>query len=107
MLREFLKVAKTGDMALGEMKLVEIEGERILLANVDGSYHAVSEVCTHAEALLSEGELYGKVVTCPSHGSEFDVTTGEVLGTPAYEPLDRFQVQLQGDDILVGPRYPG
>ena len=102
--QDFVKVANTDELSPGQMKLVELENdERILLANVNGEYHAVSEVCTHAYFSLSEGVLTGKEVECPLHGSVFDVKTGEALGPPAGEPLTVYPVRIEGGDILIGP----
>ncbi len=99
----FVKVAVTADLPSGELMLVEVENERIVLANVDGQYYALTDVCTHAECPLSDGELEGEVLECPCHGSQFDVRTGEVVGPPANEPLTRYAVRIERDDILVGP----
>ena len=99
----FVKVAVTADVPLGELILVEVEDERIVLANVGGQYYALTDVCTHAECPISDGELEGEVLECPCHGSQFDVRTGAVVGPPADEPLTRYAVRIEGDDILVGP----
>ena len=101
---DFVKVAQTGELPPGQTKLVELGDERILLVNVSGEYHAVDEVCTHAFAPLSEGDLSGEEVECPLHGSVFSVKTGEVLGPPAGNPLSVYQVKVDGSDILIGPR---
>ena len=104
---DFVKVAQVGELSPGEMKLVEIGDERILLANLEGQYHAVDEVCTHAFAPMSEGSLSGEEIECPLHGSLFSVRTGEVLGPPAGEPITVYPVRVDGDDILVGPSSGG
>ncbi len=103
-LEDFVKVATVGDIASGEMKRVEAGGEQILLANVDGTYHAVGDECTHEYASLSEGELAGETVECPLHSSQFSVRTGKVEFPPADEDLPVYSVRVEGDDILVGPR---
>jgi nitrite reductase/ring-hydroxylating ferredoxin subunit len=54
-------------------------------------------------APLNEGSLEGELVECPLHGSVFNVTIGEVVGTPAEDELRVFQVRVDGQDILVGP----
>ena len=99
----FVKVAQTSDLSPGQMKLVEIGDERILLSNLEGEYHAVAEVCSHAFAPLSEGDLSGEEVECPLHGSVFNAKTGEVLSPPADEGLTVYPVRVDGSDILVGP----
>jgi nitrite reductase/ring-hydroxylating ferredoxin subunit len=100
---EFVKAARTDELEPGQMKVVELGDERILLVNLEGSYHAVDEICSHALAPLSEGGLSGEEVECPLHGSVFNVTTGEPLSPPASEPLTVYQVRIRGNDILVGP----
>jgi 3-phenylpropionate/trans-cinnamate dioxygenase ferredoxin subunit len=104
---DFVTVAKAGQLPPGRMMLVELgRFERILLVNVNGSYHAVDELCPHSGAALSEGDLYGEVVECPLHSSMFLVRTGEVLTPPASENLTVYRVRVEGDDILVGPPLP-
>lgn len=100
---DFVKVAQTDEIGVGEMKRVEIGDEEILLTNVQGTYHAVSDICTHSYVTLSDGDLEGEEVECYLHGSRFNVTTGEALLPPADEPLMVYQVRLEGNDILVGP----
>jgi nitrite reductase/ring-hydroxylating ferredoxin subunit len=100
---DFIKVASLGDLQPGEMKLLNAFNPPRLLVNVEGGYYVVDEVCPHADAPLSEGILEQSMVECPWHGSQFDVTTGEVLTGPAMENLCRYDVRILGDDILVGP----
>ena len=102
-MESFVKVAVTTDLPSGELMLVEVEDERIVLANVDGQYDARADACTHAACPRSSGELEGEVLECPCHGSQFDVRTGEVVSPPADEPQTRYAVRVEGDDILVGP----
>ena len=101
--QDFVKVAQAGELGPGQMKLVELGDERILLANVGGQLHAVDEVCSHAYAPLSEGDINGVEIECPLHGSVFDVTTGQPLSPPADEGLTVYQVRVEGNDILIGP----
>lgn len=99
----FVKVAEVGELPPGEMKMVEVGDAQILLANVGGNIYACDNVCTHAGAPLSEGELDEDQVECPLHGSVFNVVTGEIISPPAVENLRLFQVTIEGQDILVGP----
>jgi len=98
---EFVKVARTEDVALGSRKMVEVSGKKVAIFNVDGNYYAIDDTCTHKGGPLSEGALEGKQVTCPWHGAVFDVTTGEVLGPPAPKPVSRYDIRLSGNDIEV------
>ncbi len=70
-------VGAVNDFNEGTMKSVTVEGEDILLARVEDRYYAVGNICPHLQARLSEGTLEGYIVTCPRHGSQFDVRTGE------------------------------
>jgi nitrite reductase/ring-hydroxylating ferredoxin subunit len=100
---EFVKVAQVGEVALGKCKSVRIGNEEILLANVGGNIHAISDICSHAYAALSEGDFSGEEVECPLHGSAFNVTSGECLNPPANENVPVYPVRIEGEDILVGP----
>ena len=101
--QEFVKVARTGELSPGEKRLVQIEDEIILLANVGGTYYAVDGECPHADALLPMGQLYGDEIVCPLHGSAFNVKTGEVLSPPAATDLTVYPIRIVEGDILVGP----
>jgi 3-phenylpropionate/trans-cinnamate dioxygenase ferredoxin subunit len=94
-------VAKVGDIPEGEMRAYEVAGEDVTIANVGGTFFAFNDVCTHAMCSLAEGDLDDTTLTCACHGSEFDVTTGDVLGGPAMEPVDSYEVTVEGDDIRV------
>ena len=98
---KFVRTAKIGEIEPGKAMRVEIEGERIALFNVDGSYYAISDVCTHEEASLSEGSLQGEIVSCPRHGARFNVRTGQVLSLPAILPIATYPVRVEGSDILI------
>ena len=94
-------VAKSGDIAEGQLAKFEVDGTDVAIANVAGTLHAFGDVCTHARCSLAEGELDGTTVTCPCHGSQFDVTTGAVQNPPATEPVLSYPVRVDGDDIKI------
>ena len=73
---EFVKIADTKDIQSSQMKAVEVAGEKICVANIEGKYYAIGNVCTHVGGPLAEGTLEGYEVECPWHGSKFDVRTG-------------------------------
>lgn len=98
---EFTSVAKSGDIDTGEVEAFEVGGERVAVTRVEESFYAFSDICTHARCSLAEGDVDGTTVTCPCHGSQFDVTTGAVLNPPATEPVRVFPVRVEKGEIQV------
>jgi len=99
---EFTTVSKVTDVPEGELRGYKVGGEDVAVANVEGELHAFNDICTHQHCLLSEGDLDGTKVECPCHGSQFDVTTGDVMNGPATEPVDTYEVAVEGDDLRIG-----
>jgi 3-phenylpropionate/trans-cinnamate dioxygenase ferredoxin component len=99
---EFTTVGRVDDVPEGEMRPFQVGGEDVAVANVGGTLYAFSDICTHQQCLLTEGDLDGTTVTCACHGSEFDVTTGDVLGGPAVEPVETYDVETDGGDLKIG-----
>ncbi len=97
----FVRVAKTSDLPPGERRVVVVQGHPVALFNVSGRFYAVSNVCLHRGGPIGEGVLDDTVVTCPNHGWEYDVRTGENLANPVAR-LRTFEVRIEGEDILVG-----
>jgi len=102
---DYVKVAKVSDLQPGEMMRVEVHKERVLLVNVNGKFHAICDTCSHEDASLYMGALHGEYVRCPLHGSRFSVVTGEPLEEPAEIPVAVYPVRIEGDDVLLGPKY--
>ncbi len=98
---KFVKVARLSELPPGGQLLVTINGQSLALFNVDGTIYAVEDVCTHDGGPLVEGKLDGYEIECPRHGARFDVRTGKALRMPAFEPIDTYQVKVEGEDILV------
>lgn len=99
---EFKTVAKVSDLAPGQLKQIELDGNRrVCLANVEGTFYAMGGTCTHDGGPLAEGELEGTVVTCPWHGAMFDITSGEVQGPPADDSEPTYQVRVEGSEVQV------
>jgi nitrite reductase/ring-hydroxylating ferredoxin subunit len=93
-------VCKKGEVAPGDFRCVEVQGQRLLLYNVSGSFYATSATCAHLGGPLDQGLFEEGVVTCPWHGWQFDVRTGESI----YDPDRRvavFPVTVVGDDVLL------
>ncbi len=94
-------VASATDLKDGEMKQVDAGGTKILLARVKGKYHAVGATCPHYGAPLAEGALCGERIICPWHHASFDVKTGDLLEPPAIDALPRYEVKIDGENIIV------
>ncbi len=76
---KFIEVAKIEELKSGTMKMVMAEGREILLAKAGDKYYASDSRCPHMKGDLSQGKLEGTVVTCPLHGSQFDISNGQVV----------------------------
>ena len=102
---EFFEVAKVSELSPGEKKLVEVDDIPVALFNVNGEFFAIEDVCTHDGGPLAEGELNGDQIECPRHGARFNVCTGAVLCMPAIEPVECYEVKVEGDGIFVCVDY--
>ena len=110
-----VEVAKTADLEDGAMKRITAGGRVILLARAGDKYYAVSNTCTHRGGNLSAGRLEGTVVTCPLHGSQFDITDGRVIrwmkgsglvsavskSLKSLKPIPTYPVKIKDDVIWV------
>lgn len=96
-----VRAASTDKLGPGRMLGVDLEGKEILIANINGNYYAMENRCTHMACMLSDGTLRGDNVTCPCHGSVFDVRTGGVLKGPARKPEPKYTVRIEQDQIFV------
>jgi 3-phenylpropionate/trans-cinnamate dioxygenase ferredoxin component len=85
----------------GEGVKVTVGETEIAVFRVDESVWAIADRCSHAEASLAEGELFGTHVECPRHGAEFDITTGKQLSLPATKPVRTFDTRIVDGDVVV------
>jgi 3-phenylpropionate/trans-cinnamate dioxygenase ferredoxin subunit len=98
---EWVVVANAADLGPGARDVFDIEGYYIAVFNVDGSYYAFEDVCTHDDGPLAEGELHGYEIACPRHGARFDIRTGKALTPPAVKATHRYDVRVQGGQVQV------
>ena len=96
-----VRIGSPTDVADGQMRVFDVAGTKVNVANAGGRVYAFDDTCTHAGCSLAEGELDGTTVTCPCHGSQFDVTSGTVRRGPARLPVRSRTVQVEGPDLLV------
>lgn len=96
-----VKVARTSELSPDSGKAVEADDRCIALFNVEGTFCAIDNTCTHRGGPLGEGELNGESVTCPWHGANFNVKTGAVTRSPAGTGVRSFVVKVEAGDVLV------
>jgi len=96
-----LDVAGIDEVPPGTLKMVQVEGTDIVLANVDGTLHAAQGVCSHEYFELDKGFLTGDSLTCALHLSRFDLETGEALDPPAELPLQIYPVAVEDGRIIL------
>lgn len=99
-------LADVADVREGTLLAVErADGDEVCLYNFRGMIGAVSNICTHAEFLISDGTLRADgTLECAWHGALFDCRTGAVCRGPAEDPLPVYPVAIEGTQVLVGPR---
>jgi nitrite reductase/ring-hydroxylating ferredoxin subunit len=98
---DFVKVAETKDIQASQMRAVEVNGEKVCIANVEGRYYAIGNVCTHMGGPLAEGKIEGFEVQCPWHGTKFDIRTGNVVRPPAMRSEPTYEVKVEDNNILI------
>ena len=114
-MNNWVELGRTDELADGTMKEAVVEGRGILLARVGDSYYATDNRCPHLGGRLSDGSLEGTVVTCPRHGSQFDLSDGRVVrwlkssglistvskAIKPPRPLTTYNVKIEDDRITI------
>jgi 3-phenylpropionate/trans-cinnamate dioxygenase ferredoxin subunit len=98
---DFVTITTTDQLKPGERIIVEIGSQWIAVFNIDGTYYAVEDRCTHDDGPLAEGELYGCEIECPRHGARFDVRTGKVTAPPALVDVPVYEVRVEGNEVQL------
>jgi nitrite reductase/ring-hydroxylating ferredoxin subunit len=98
---EFTAVTALDELGDRELAAFAATGNRIAIARVGDAFYAFGDTCTHQGCSLADGELAGTTVTCPCHGSQFNVTTGDVLRGPAREPVRSYPVQQKDNALQI------
>ena len=111
----FIAVCKADEVKAGQVKEVAVQGRAILIANVGGKYYAVAGRCPHLGGRLAQGKLDGTMITCPKHGSRFDITDGHVVRwlkqsgllskvgriVKPERPLIAYKTKIEGGEVMV------
>jgi len=95
------RVAAAADVPAGSVAVVYHEGEQVALFNAGGSVYAIANRCSHANGPLADGSVEGATVTCPYHGSCFDLATGEPSRGPANRRLQVYEVRIREGEIML------
>jgi nitrite reductase/ring-hydroxylating ferredoxin subunit len=103
---DFVAVGQEGDLASGQMRLVNVGDKELLLARVGDDFFAVESVCTHAFGYLDQGRIRGTEIECPLHGGCFDLRTGEPTEEHVSYPLQTFDVRVENGTVYVGAARP-
>ncbi len=96
-----MKACSLSDLPEDGALRVELDGTPICIARSGGEVFAISDVCSHADVSLSEGDVEDGQIECWLHGSKFDLRTGVPTGLPAIKPVATYSVTVEGDDVLV------
>ena len=95
------RIASTTDVPAGEVRVFEVDGLSLALANVGGEFLAIDNLCTHDGGPLGDGTLLNAQVECPRHGARFDLRTGRAVTLPAVRGVKTYRVQVEGDDVQI------
>jgi nitrite reductase (NADH) small subunit len=96
----FLRTVKVDEVPPGTAREIQVEGKTVCLANVDGKFYAINNVCLHRGGPLGQGPLQGTKVVCPWHAWEYDVTNGKVVQNPAVG-VDVYATEIRGQDVFI------
>jgi nitrite reductase/ring-hydroxylating ferredoxin subunit len=94
------RVAGVGEIGAGQARVVEVEGRTLALFNVDGTLYAIDNTCPHRGGPLGEGDVEGRIVSCPWHAWRWDVTTGSNANNPAVK-VACYPVRVEGNSVFV------
>lgn len=97
----FIRVMSVDEVSEGRPALVVVGDVEVAVFRVGKEVYAIDDLCSHAEASLSEGDQHGHIVECPRHGGRFDIRTGKAKHFPAFSPVRTFPVKVEDGGILV------
>ena len=99
---EYLDIGPASELPPGERLFVEIAGKPLVIFNIAGELFSIADVCSHDEGPVGEGDLEGYNITCPRHGAQFDVRTGQVTQMPAVVDIPSYPVRVVNGTIQLG-----
>lgn len=100
---DYVAIGPADEVASGQRRIVEIDGQAIAVFNIGGTFYAIADVCSHDDGPVAEGDLVGDYeIECPRHGARFDVRSGKVLSFPAIVDIPAYPVRVENGELLVG-----
>jgi len=98
-----VRVCAVADVKPGTASRFDVDGRRLCVVNIDGTFYVIGDECSHADYSLSEGDVWEeeREIECPAHGSTFSLVTGEPQTLPATRPVPVYDVRVDGDDVIV------
>jgi nitrite reductase (NADH) small subunit len=96
----FVRATAVSEIPPGKIREVTVAGKALAVANVAGEFHAIDNTCLHRGGPLGDGPMEGKIVTCPWHGWQYDVTTGKTCQNPSVA-VKMYSVEVRGEDVFV------
>jgi len=103
---EFIRIGKKRDFPTNRATGIVVEGKNVCVANHEGRLYAFDDRCTHAESLLSAGDLEECEIVCPLHGARFSIETGAALTLPAVRPVRTHDIKVEGEDVSLRLKEP-
>ena len=96
----FVRAARKDEIPAGAIREFQVDGLTVAIANIGNKFYAINNTCLHRGGPLGQGELQGKILTCPWHGWQYDVTTGKLTMNPA-AGVECYALEVKGEDIWV------
>ncbi len=96
-----VRVCSQSDVAPGTVKAFAVGAATLAVYNLDGTFYATDDECTHAAASLADGMIDGDVIECCMHMGAFHIPTGRVVQPPCEVPLRTYQLTLKDGDVFV------
>ncbi len=96
----FVRAARKDEIPAGAIREFQVDGLTVAIANVGNKFYAINNTCLHRGGPLAQGELHGAVVTCPWHGWQYDVTTGNLTMNPAVA-VKTYAIEVRGEDLWI------
>lgn len=99
---QFHRAAKAGDVPADRGLHLKVADREIALFKLDGEFYAIGGICTHGATRLAGGYIIGDLIECPNHGGTFEIKTGRAVDYPCTVNVKRYDVRVEGDDVLIG-----